>query len=105
MKTPKLTYLEKVGFGQRRYGDQCRYIFDVSDYLLLLYRYFGLKPSHMGILFLVARLMDAVTDPLMGIITDKFNTRYGRYRPYFLIFSVPFGISGTTTFYYTRLEL
>ncbi len=29
----------------------------------------------------------------MGIVTDKFNSRRGRYRPYFLIFSVPFGIS------------
>ncbi|SJN14784.1 Possible GPH family transporter (TC 2.A.2) for arabinosides [Halomonas citrativorans] len=93
MKTPKLTYLEKVGFGS---GDMAINVVISSMFLIISYFYtdiFGLKPSHMGILFLVARLMDAITDPLMGIITDKFNTRYGRYRPYFLIFSVPFGIS------------
>lgn len=93
MKTAKLTYLEKVGFGS---GDMAINIVISSMFLIISYFYtdiFGLKPSHMGILFLIARLLDAVTDPLMGLITDKFNTRHGRYRPYFLIFAVPFGVS------------
>lgn len=93
MTTRRLTYLEKVGFGS---GDMAINIVISSMFLIISFFYtdiFGLKPSHMGILFLVARLVDAVTDPLMGIITDRFNTRRGRYRPYFLIFSVPFGIS------------
>lgn len=93
MKTAKLTYLEKVGFGS---GDMAINIVISSMFLIISYFYtdiFGLKPSHMGILFLIARLLDAVTDPLMGLITDKFNTSHGRYRPYFLIFAVPFGVS------------
>lgn len=93
MTTRRLTYLEKVGFGS---GDMAINIVISSMFLIISYFYtdiFGLKPSHMGILFLVARLVDGVTDPLMGIITDRFSTRRGRYRPYFLIFSIPFGIS------------
>ncbi|SEN57072.1 MFS transporter [Halomonas caseinilytica] len=93
MTTRRLTYLEKVGFGS---GDMAINIVISSMFLIISFFYtdvFGLKPSHMGILFLVARLVDAITDPLMGIVTDKFNSRRGRYRPYFLIFSVPFGIS------------
>ncbi|MDR5860531.1 MFS transporter [Halomonas eurihalina] len=93
MTTRRLTYLEKVGFGS---GDMAINIVISSMFLIISFFYtdiFGLKPSHMGILFLVARLVDAITDPLMGIITDKFNSKRGRYRPYFLIFSVPFGIS------------
>lgn len=93
MTTKRLTYLEKVGFGS---GDMAINIVISSMFLIISYFYtdiFGLKPSHMGFLFLVARLVDAVTDPLMGIITDRINTRRGRYRPYFLIFSVPFGLS------------
>lgn len=93
MKTAKLTYLEKVGFGS---GDMAINIVISSMFLIISYFYtdiFGLKPSHMGTLFLIARLLDAVTDPLMGLITDKFNTSHGRYRPYFLIFAVPFGVS------------
>ncbi|WP_347331634.1 MFS transporter [Marinimicrobium locisalis] len=93
MKTNKLTLLEKVGFGS---GDTAVNLVISSMFLIVSYFYtdiFGLKPSHMGILFLVARLVDAVTDPLMGLITDKVNTRWGRYRPYFLFMSIPFGLS------------
>lgn len=93
MKTQKLTILEKVGFGS---GDTAVNLVISSMFLIVSYFYtdiFGLKPSHMGILFLVARLVDAITDPLMGIITDRVNTRWGRYRPYFLFMSVPFGVA------------
>lgn len=93
MKTNKLTILEKVGFGS---GDTAVNLVISSMFLIVSYFYtdiFGLKPAHMGILFLVARLVDAVTDPLMGLVTDKVNTRWGRYRPYFLFMSIPFGLS------------
>lgn len=59
---------------------------------------FGLKASDLAALFLSVRLIDAVTDPLMGLITDKFTTRWGRYRPYFLLLAVPFGLSIFLTF-------
>ncbi len=93
MKSQKLSVLEKVGFGS---GDTAVNLVISSMFLIVAYFYtdiFGLKPAHMGILFLVARLVDAFTDPMMGIITDKVNTRWGRYRPYFLFMSVPFGLS------------
>lgn len=47
----------------------------------------------MGILFLVARFVDAISDPLMGLITDRYKTRMGRFRPYFLYLSLPYGLS------------
>jgi len=93
MKTHKLTVLEKVGFGA---GDMAVNVVISSMFLIISYFYtdiFGLKPIHMGILFLAARLVDAITDPLMGLITDKYKSRWGRYRPYFLYMSVPFGFS------------
>lgn len=93
MKTQKLTVLEKVGFGS---GDMAVNVVISSMFLIISYFYtdiFGLKPTHMGILFLAARLIDAITDPLMGLITDKYTSRFGRYRPYFLYLSIPFGIS------------
>ncbi len=93
MQTQKLKLLEKIGFGS---GDTAVNLVISSMFLIVAYFYtdiFGLKPAHMGILFLVARLVDAITDPLMGIITDRVNTRWGRYRPYFLFMSVPFGLS------------
>jgi len=94
MHTPKLTVLEKIGFGA---GDMAVNVVISSMFLIVAYFYtdiFGLKPTHMGILFLAARLIDAVTDPLMGLITDRVKSeRFGRFRPYFLYLAVPFGLS------------
>jgi GPH family glycoside/pentoside/hexuronide:cation symporter len=93
MHTPKLTVLEKVGFGA---GDMAVNVVISAMFLIVSYFYtdiYGLKPAHMGVLFLATRLVHAVTDPLMGIITDRVNSRWGRFRPWFLYMSVPFGLS------------
>lgn len=98
MKTQKLRVLEKVGFGA---GDLAVNVVISAMFLILTFFYtdiFGLKPSDVALLLLLANLVDAVTDPIMGLINDRFTTRWGRYRPYFLFFSVPFGISVFLTF-------
>lgn len=98
MEKFKLSVLEKVGFGS---GDMAVNVVISSMMLIITFFYtdiFGLKASDLAMLFIVVRLIDAVTDPMMGIITDKFKTRWGRYRPYFLILAVPFGISVFLTF-------
>lgn len=84
MSTQKLSYIEKVGFGA---GDMAVNVVMSSMMLIIAFFYtdvFGLHPSDMAILFLSVRLLDAISDPLMGMITDKYTTRWGRYRPYFL---------------------
>ncbi|KAF0096062.1 MAG: yicJ [Puniceicoccaceae bacterium 5H] len=93
MKTQKLTVLEKFGFGS---GDMAINVVISSAFLILNYYYtdiFGLKPADVGIMFLLVRIIDGITDPTMGVLTDKFKGRHGRYRPYLLYLSVPFGIS------------
>jgi len=93
MHTPKLTVLEKIGFGA---GDTAVNVVISAMFLIVSIFYtdvFGLKPTHMGVLFLATRLIDAITDPLMGMLTDRFKTRFGRFRHYFLYLSVPFGVS------------
>ena len=49
----------------------------------------GISPAMAGLVFMVARLVDAFTDPLMGIIVDKTNTKIGKYRPW-IIAGAPF---------------
>jgi sugar (glycoside-pentoside-hexuronide) transporter len=46
-------------------------------------------PALLSWVFLLGRFWDAVTDPLMGFVSDRTRTRWGRRRPYFLLSSVP----------------
>lgn len=94
----KLSLLEKIGYGS---GDAAVNVVISSMFLIITFFYtdiFGLKPKDMALLFLLVRFIDAVTDPLMGMITDKITTKWGRYRHYFLFLSVPFGLSVFLTF-------
>ncbi|WP_375325217.1 MFS transporter [Flagellimonas sp. GZD32] len=94
----KLSILEKIGYGS---GDAAVNVVISSMFLIITFFYtdvFGLKPKDMAILFLLVRLIDAITDPLMGLITDRITTKWGRYRHYFLFLAIPFGLSVFLTF-------
>ncbi|MCS6037442.1 MFS transporter [Klebsiella pneumoniae subsp. pneumoniae] len=47
----------------------------------------------MGTMFLLVRLLDAITDPIMGAIADATSTRWGCFRPRLLAICVPFAVS------------
>ncbi|WP_319479649.1 MFS transporter [uncultured Draconibacterium sp.] len=97
-KAQKLTLLEKIGYGS---GDAAVNVVISSMFLIITYFYtdiFGIKPKDVALMFLLVRLIDAISDPLMGLITDKYKFKGGRFRPYFLFLSVPFGISVFLTF-------
>ncbi len=99
MKSKNLSILEKIGYGS---GDAAVNVVISSMFLIINYFYtdiFGIKPKDVALMFLLVRLIDAVSDPLMGIITDKYKSeKWGRFRPYFLYLSIPFGISVFLTF-------
>ena len=50
----------------------------------------GMSPALAGTIFMIGRTWDAITDPAVGLISDRTKTRFGRRRPYFLIASLPF---------------
>ena len=90
---------EKIGYGL---GDFASSMFwkIFSFYLPIFYSdVFGLSTAHAATLLLVTRLYDAVSDPMMGIIADRTDTKWGKYRPYLLWTALPFAIIGTLAFY------
>ncbi|BBV63949.1 TPA: MFS transporter [Kluyvera ascorbata] len=91
--TEKIRNKEKFGFGL---GDAASHIVFDSSVAILAYFYtniYGLPPAVMGTLFLVVRVLDAITDPIMGAIADQTKSRWGRFRPWLLIICVPFAVS------------
>ncbi|GAA3887772.1 MFS transporter [Gibbsiella dentisursi] len=89
----KLTIKEKVCYGL---GDSSANIFLGMTMMFLPYFYtdvLGISAAAMGILFIVARLVDAFFDPFIGNIADRTRTRHGSYRPFLLYLAVPYGVS------------
>ncbi|MFM2481822.1 glycoside-pentoside-hexuronide (GPH):cation symporter [Celerinatantimonas sp. YJH-8] len=104
MSSTPLTIKEKISYGLGDTG--CNLVWQ-TVMLFLAYFYtdiFGLSPAHMGTMFLAVRIIDAITDVLMGAIADRTKTRMGQFRPYILWFAIPFGCICTLTFYTPELS-
>ena len=98
MTLQKLKLKEKIGYG---FGDAASSIFWklFSMYLMFFYTdIYGISPALVGTMFLVTRIWDAAFDPFVGILGDRTETRWGKFRPYLLWMAVPFGIIGVLTF-------
>ncbi len=94
----RLRFSEKLGYGV---GDAASNFFFHTFNILLLGYYtdvFGLAAGAVGTMFLVTKLFDAITDPVMGMIADRTRTRMGKFRPYILWMAVPFGVIGYSMF-------
>ncbi|MFL5620335.1 MAG: MFS transporter [Gemmatimonadaceae bacterium] len=94
----RLSVKEKAGYG---IGDAAaNFIFQTMIIFQLAFYTdtFGITAAAAGTLFLVVRVFDAAFDPLMGVIADRTNTRWGKFRPWILWTAVPFGIMGFLAF-------
>ena len=88
----KIKLREKIGYAL---GDGAANIAwrGVATFLFIFYTdVFGLSPITVGVLFLVARFSDGISDILMGIIGDRTNTKYGKFRPWILWTAIPLAL-------------
>ncbi|WP_332632457.1 MFS transporter [Halalkalibacter flavus] len=86
----KLGMREKIGYASGDLASNLIYQ-TTSIYLLFFYtNIYGISPGAAATMFLVVRLIDAISDPLVGSLVDKTNTRFGRFRPYLLFWAIPF---------------
>ncbi len=98
INTSILSIKEKIGYGL---GDTAsHFVWDMVGFWILIFYTdtFGISAAAAGTIMLIARIWDMVSDPLMGIIADRTNTRWGKFRPYILWMALPYGVLAVLTF-------
>ncbi len=92
-KPEKLSFVEKAGYslgdGAANFVFQTMILFQLSFYTDSM----GLAAAAAGSLLLAGRLWDAFFDPMMGVVADRTNTRWGKFRPWVLWTAVPWGVA------------
>ena len=91
-KVQKVSFSEKVGYSL---GDgSANLVFQMMMMFQLFFftDVFGIKATAAGMILLFARVFDAFVDPLAGILADRTNTRWGKYRPWILWTALPFAV-------------
>ena len=90
--TSKLSFKEKVGYSS---GDLAsRFVWDMVNFWMVFFYtdIFGISPLIAGAIVAAGSIWDAVVDPIVGIVSDRTNSRWGKFRPYLLFGSVPLAI-------------
>lgn len=88
-----VTLKEKIGYalGDAAAGGITWKVMSIA-FPLFFTNVFGLTVADTATLMLVARLFDVVTDPIMGSIADRTQSRWGTYRPWLIYGAIPFGL-------------
>ena len=93
-----LSVKEKLGYGL---GDTAsHFVWDMVGFWILIFYTdtFGISAAAAGTIMFIARIWDMVSDPLMGVISDRTRTRWGKFRPYILWMAVPYGVLAVLAF-------
>jgi len=98
MTNGKIKFSEKFAYG---FGDLASVLYWQTFMAYILFFYtdvFGITAAAAGTMMLVTRLWDGVNDPMMGMIADRTQTKWGKFRPFLLWLCVPFAFVGVLTF-------
>ena len=100
------TIKEKIGYalGDAASGGITWKIMSIA-FPLFFTNVFGLTFADTAVLMLLARLFDVVTDPLMGSIADRTQSRWGTYRPWLIFGAIPFGLIFALLFFTPELGI
>jgi GPH family glycoside/pentoside/hexuronide:cation symporter len=93
-----LTFKEKIGYGL---GDTAsHFVWDMVGFWLLFFYtdIYKIPAAAAGTIMLIARFWDMGIDPVIGIISDRTQTRWGKFRPYILFGAVPYAVLSILTF-------
>ncbi len=93
-----LTFKEKLGYGL---GDTAsHFVWDTVGFWLLFFYtdVYKIPAATAGIIMLIARFWDMGIDPVIGIVSDRTRTRWGKFRPYILFGALPYAVLAILTF-------
>ncbi|MBP9900518.1 MAG: MFS transporter [Verrucomicrobia subdivision 3 bacterium] len=93
-----LGFKEKLGYGL---GDTAsHFVWDMVGFWLLFFYtdVYKIPAAAAGTIMLVARFWDMAIDPVIGIVSDRTQTRWGKFRPYILFGAVPYAVLSILTF-------
>jgi len=93
-----LRFKEKLGYGL---GDTAsHFVWDMVGFWLLFFYtdVYGIPAAAAGTIMMVARFWDMAIDPVIGIVSDRTQTRWGKFRPYILFGAVPYAALSILTF-------
>ena len=101
----KVTLRERIAFFGGGLGETMIFI-TISSFLMFFYtEVMGISPMVVGTLFLVARIWDAVNDPLMGTMADRTKARMGSFRPYIAYGAIPLSLFTVLCFTNPQLSM
>jgi len=103
-EAPRLTTATKLLFGLGDWGASAASTARNIFWFVFLTNVVGLNAGLAGGIWLVGRLWDAVNDPLVGSLSDRLHSRWGRRRPFLLFGAVPFALSFLLLFVVPPIE-
>lgn len=96
--TDKLPLSEKISYSFTDLAGNMLYV-TITTYIMYFYTdVFGISVAAAGLILLIARVVDAISAPVWGIIIDHTQTKWGQSRPYFLWLAIPFGVATVLAF-------
>jgi GPH family glycoside/pentoside/hexuronide:cation symporter len=91
----KFTLPGKLAFGAGDFGAGMTSNLIAFSFLIFLTNAAGLNPAAAGTVLLIGKIWDAVNDPIVGFLSDRTRTRWGRRYPWMMLGALPFGITFT----------
>lgn len=88
----QIPFNQKVAFGIGMLANQM-FPAALAIFMVILVQSLGMSPVLWGLIFFIPKLVDAITDPLMGFISDHTSSRWGKRRPYVFIGAIVSGLS------------
>jgi len=98
VRSDRLGFKEKLGYGL---GDTAsHFVWDMVGFWLLFFYtdVYRIPAAAAGTIMLIARFWDMAIDPVIGVISDRTKTRWGKFRPYILFGAIPYAILAILTF-------